>query len=117
MNFLQETRDAIQHAGQFTGLIKFIGSEASAYHCAWSEFRVLADFDYDPYEDEVMIPFDLVILFDNGFKLIRGTFDGSCDGPWCWKLVEPFRIPDGQKIIRTLLGAGGCTLAQVNSRK
>jgi hypothetical protein len=91
INFLKETESKILAAGLSETNIAFIGSLHDKTGFAnWDAFRKEADFYYDKGYGAQEIRGDLVIIFDNGGKLIRREYDGS---EW-WQYHEPVKVPE-----------------------
>lgn len=90
-NFLKETEYEITARGFDESNIVFIGSlyDMTGFP-NWEAFAAQADFEYDDGYGGQEIRGDLVILFDNGGKLIRGDYDGS---EW-WEYHEPVKVPE-----------------------
>jgi len=101
-NLLKETEDFIELSGHTVADIVFIGSEDSGHQCTWSEFKVIADIEYDPGFGAQEVAMDLIIVFSNGRKMSRDEYDGS-EG---WVCEKPFVMPDESLPISRLTGGG-----------
>lgn len=89
VNLLNETKDKITSCGKTPDDIIFIGSEESGHQCSWSEFCVLANFQYDSSYGAAKIATDLTIVFSDGSRMFRGEYDGS---EW-WEYFANFTPP------------------------
>lgn len=105
MNFLEETREAIESSGHSPKDIIFIGSEQTNHQCSWEEFKQLADQEYDNDFGGSEVAEDLIFVFSDGTKLWRGEYDGS---EW-WEYSAPFESPEDKprKEIKQLINHGG----------
>lgn len=90
MNFLAETKRAINLSGHVPSDIVFIGSVDSGHACTWDEFLLLADFDYDCGFGAQEVPCDLIIAFSDGSTMWRHEYDGSER----WDYSVPFKMPE-----------------------
>jgi hypothetical protein len=98
-NLYIETVEAIQESGHSPVDVVFIGSEESGHQCNWTEFRRLADVEYDQGCGAARVATDLVIVFSDGQQMWRGEYDGS---EW-WEFSHPFRQPSESKPISRLV--------------
>jgi len=71
MNLLDETKKIMSDHDLTADNICFIGSQESGYFCSWDEFEVLAFREYNRRYGWAHVASDLVIIFDNGYKLRR----------------------------------------------
>jgi len=99
-NLLAETIQDIAKSGHSPEDIIFIGSVGSGHSCTWSEFKALADFDYDSGYGGAHIAGDLVVVFSDGSDMHRGEYDGS---EW-WEYSRPFVRPEVELPISSLGG-------------
>lgn len=115
MNLLQETIECIVASGHAVDDIVFIGSEKSGHACTWTEFKALADIEYDNEYGAQKVAMDLIIAFSDGAKMWRGDHDG----PEYWEYSTPLKMPDVTKKITSLLvtesHVGWCDLADINT--
>lgn len=95
MNLLHETIDAILNSGHDKSQIIFVGSEKSGHCCTWDEFEKLADREYNESYGSPEVADDLIIVFGDGAKMLRGEKDGS---EW-WDFSTPFKMPEELKPI------------------
>ena len=96
-NLLKETLESLDDNNKKTTDIIFIGAE-SGYSCSWEEFTVLANKEYNSDFGTAHVADDLIIVFTNGSRLVRGEYDGS---EW-WKYIENFKMPEELKPIKSL---------------
>ena len=111
-NLLIETRNVIKHTGHTIEDIVFIGSERSGHCCAWEEFEILADREYDSGFGAQKVASDLIIVFSDGMKMWRHEYDGS----EYWSYSAPFTMPKEFKPIESLFAnsVGWENLAEIH---
>lgn len=119
MNLLQETIEAIEASGHTPLDIVFIGSMDSGHSCTWAQFAALADVEYDADFGRQNVARDLVIAFTDGGRLVRHDYDGEES----WKHVKPFRMPEQDHLIKSLVRSDqgknisyAKTLAELNNK-
>ena len=111
-NLFDETRHLIADLGYCPGNIIFIGSEQSGHCCTWDEFGQLANEEYDEGFGAQEVAHDLIIVFSDGFMLVRGEYDGS----EYWEDRKPFKMPENKQPITCLFARIGWEdLAEINS--
>ena len=76
-NLLKETEKDMKWAKKTPDEIRWIGSHNGEYACTWSQFKELADFEYDCGFGTQKIACDLVIVFTDGTWFDRQEYDGS----------------------------------------
>ncbi len=84
-NLLEETINDIRNAELSIDNIIFIGSSDGEYECTWQEFKLLADAEYDSGYGGQEVMQDIIIIFADGSKMLRGEYDGS---EW-WDIHKP----------------------------
>jgi hypothetical protein len=102
MNLLKETLDDIKSSGHNIADIIYIGSEESGFCCEWSDYKTIADIDYNSGFGAQEIASDLVIVFSDGVKMWRSEYDGS----EAWSYSKPFKMPVDKKKITTFCNGG-----------
>ena len=114
VNLLEETKEAIKNFGQDISNIIFIGSQESGHECSWELFEVLANREYDSGYGGQEVAEDLIIVFKDGTRMLRGEYDGS---EW-WECLKPFSRPKEFHQIRSLFPKT-CwrTLSETNNEK
>ena len=117
MNFLEETKRAIEESGHKPVDIVFIGSEDSGHACSWQQFEALADAEYYNGFGASAVATDLIVVFSDGQKMWRGEYDGS---EW-WEYSSPFKMPEESHPIVSLFAGddnvGWVDLREVNPPK
>ena len=76
-NFLTETIDAIEEAGQSILGVDWVGTSDGKKVCSWNDFVTMADFDYDYSYGGQVIEATLVVRFKDSTWLERREYDGS----------------------------------------
>ncbi|MEO1299383.1 MAG: hypothetical protein AAFW75_27145 [Cyanobacteria bacterium J06636_16] len=110
-NLLEETIHAVKDSGHKIDQIIFIGSLETGHRCSWDEFQKLADFGYNNGFGWAKVPTDLVVAFDDQTYMTRGEYDGS---EW-WQYLNPLKIPEESKSIKTLEhDSGWRTIEEIN---
>ena len=109
INFLTETKIAIQKSNHEPEEIDYIGSCDEEFVIKWDSFCKLSDFVYNNQSGDVVIPVDLVIEFKNLDQLIRIN-DGQCER---WYFNQ-FNKTVKQKPVRKLHALGCQTLKEVD---
>ena len=89
INFLKETLEAIEHSDHIVDEIVFIGSLETGYNCSWTEFKKLANQDYNRNSCGQKIALDLVIVFSDGQTMWRHDY-GGYEG---WMYSKPVVFP------------------------
>lgn len=100
MNFLEETREAIEMSGHSPEDIILIGMRNKEYSCTWDEFCKIADFEYNSghrsrSKRTHCISMMLVIVFRDNGLLERDNINGS---EW-WNYTRPIAIPLNPKAL------------------
>lgn len=85
VNLLKETEKCIELQSKTSDDISWIGSRDGEYACTWTQFKELADFEYDCGFGAQEVASDLVIVFTDNSWLSRYEYDGS-EG-WCFNGV------------------------------
>ena len=98
INFLSETKEAIEKHGHTALDIIFIGIENTGESCSWEGFQTLADKEYHNDFVEQKVHGDLIIVFKDGSRLYRFEYDGQED----WRFLKPFVMPKKLDKIKTL---------------
>ena len=115
INFLKETLEAIERSGHIVDEIVFIGSLETGHNCSWTEFKKLANQDYDPNSGLQRIAVDLVIVFSDGQTMWRHDYGGR-EG---WMYSRPIVFPAGYHPIVSLFvppsEVGNMTLDEIAS--
>ena len=96
-NLLKETLKSLDNNNKKPTDIIFIGA-VSGYSCTWKEFVILADKEYDRSFGSTEVAEDLIIVFTDGSRLVRGEYDGS---EW-WEYIDNFKMPKELKPIKSL---------------
>ncbi len=113
INFLKETLEAIEQSGHIVDEIVFIGSLESGHNCSWTEFKKLANQDYDNISCMQKIADDLVIVFSDGQTMWR--HDYGCQEGWMYS--KPVVFPAANHPIASLFvpetSAGYMTLEEI----
>lgn len=110
MNLLEETIRAIEEFRLKTENIIFIGSEESGHSCTWDEFQVISNKVYDSGYGGQQVAEDLIIVFKDKTRMIRGEYDGS---EW-WEIIRPFKMPKIKLPIKCMIRRNESTLKQMN---
>ena len=97
-NLLKETEADIKRIDKTPEDIKWIGSYNGKYACTWSQFKELANFEYDCGFGSAEVAIDLVIVFTDGTWFDRHEYDGS---EW-WSFNEVPVICNPSKVIDRL---------------
>ena len=92
MNFLDETREAIEKSDHNLEDIMFIGSNDGKYRISWNDFIDIADFDYDNGYGCTEIASNLIVYFKDGTYIFRNDYDGS--EWWECAVKKPFNEND-----------------------
>ena len=115
INFLKETLEAIEQSGHIVDEIVFIGSLETGHNCSWTEFKKLANQDYDSNSGLQRIAVDLVIVFSDGQTMWRHDY-GGCEG---WMYSKPVVFPSANHPIASLFvpqsKVGDMTLDEITS--
>ena len=77
MNFLKETKKAIEDSGHKIEDVMFIGSNDGKYRMNWDKFVKKSDFSYDNGYGASIIATNLIIYFKDHTYIRRGEYDGS----------------------------------------
>lgn len=96
INFLNETLEAIDLAGESINNIVYIGTSEDS--CTWEEFKAISDREYDNGLGREYIACDLTIVFKDGCRLVREEYDGSES----WIIEEPYTIPESTGKLTTV---------------
>lgn len=93
MNFLKETKEAINDSGHTEHDVMFIGSNDGKYRISMDAFERIADFEYDSGFGSSKIATDLIIYFKDNSYIARGEYDGS---EW-WEYNVPLTYSEVDK--------------------
>ena len=104
-NLYADTVQTMEQIDKKPSDIGRIGSYDGEYECTWSEFKKLADFNYDSGYGGTKVATDLIILFRDGTWLERNEYDGS--EWWTYRTPPDFNsLFDIPKEIESLQGRG-----------
>ena len=113
INFLKETLEAIEQSGHIVDEIVFIGSLETGHSCSWTEFKKLANQDYNSASCVQKVAVDLVIVFSDGQTMWRHDY-GGYEG---WMYSKPVVFPGANHPIASLFApktkAGYLTLDEI----
>lgn len=110
MNFLEETKRAIEVSAHTIEQVMFIGSADGKFRMDWATFCETANFEYDNGFGSQVIPKDLIIYFVDKSYCVRDEYDGSER----WEYNQPlnFALEDEYEKIKIIPTRNGyATLA------
>ena len=96
-NLLKETLHMINVCDKKESDVSWVGSRDGVYVISWTEFKVIADLEYDSGFGGQEIVDDLVVVFEDNSWLERHEYDGS-EG-WGFK-ESPTKNKDTKKFTK-----------------